>query len=99
MVVNIFNWCIELHFRARKPWTHFKIWGLQYNTRGRHIVWGRMSLHFENVVEKCYPVCRECSSPDIGEKSAGDESFTVCDSCQTVEGGYAYISRAEYEGN
>ncbi len=39
--------------------------------------------------------CGECGSLDIGEVQAGDEGWTVCQGCQTIEGGYKYITEAE----
>ena len=40
-------------------------------------------------------LCKECQSPDIGEQHAGDEGWTVCDSCGSVEQGYVYIHESE----
>ena len=31
--------------------------------------------------------CKECDSTEIGEQSAGDEGWTICQSCQSVEQG------------
>ena len=31
--------------------------------------------------------CKECDSTEVGEQSAGDESWTICRSCQSVEQG------------
>lgn len=97
MKLQLGNWLVEVDMRALRPWSHFKKHRLVYNDRGGHIVWGKLSLHWEDTSEQCYPVCRECDSPDIGERSWGDESLTVCDSCETVEGGYKYVSLKEYE--
>tara|TARA_R110000796_G_C14524448_1_gene431217 strand:+ start:367 stop:675 length:309 start_codon:yes stop_codon:yes gene_type:complete len=41
--------------------------------------------------EEEVPTCAECGSFDIGEKSVGDEGFTICDDCGQIEGGYDYI--------
>ena len=34
-------------------------------------------------------VCAVCHSPEVGERGYGDESWTICDDCASVEQGYA----------
>lgn len=33
-------------------------------------------------------VCAQCEGENVGEKSTGDEGFTVCEDCNSIEGGY-----------
>ena len=33
-------------------------------------------------------VCSQCESHEVGEKFAGDEGWTICDECHSVEQGY-----------
>ena len=42
-------------------------------------------------------ICKECRSLNIGEQHCGDEGWTVCRDCQTVEGGYLYVTPEEAE--
>lgn len=39
--------------------------------------------------------CAECGSLDIGEVTAGDEGWTVCNDCQAIEQGYDYVNICE----
>jgi hypothetical protein len=94
--MKLFNYVIEVG-TARWPWTHFRVH--KYDTH-RHIVWGKRSLiigqpHLEEIA-----ICACCRSTEIGEKGAGDESWTVCDDCGAIEQGYEYITmeQAEEEG-
>ena len=36
-------------------------------------------------------VCAECGSDNIGEHFAGDEGWTICEDCRTVEGDDDYV--------
>lgn len=92
--MKLFNYSVEVNLHARWSWSHFKIhkYPLYW-----HIVWGRVSAivgqpHLEEM-----GICSECSSTDIGEVSAGDEGWTVCQDCGTIEGGYEYITVEEAE--
>lgn len=42
-------------------------------------------------------ICAQCGSPEIGEKSFGDEGLTACEDCQSIEGGYQWITTREAE--
>jgi len=54
-------------------------------------------LDIENVSLKIHPLCSECNSPDIAEMHMGDEGWTVCRSCRSVEQGYVYVDLETYE--
>jgi len=97
MRFNILNYHVDLNTRARRSWHEglLKFRGAYGN--GIHWVWGRLSLSIEDLQAEVYPVCAECSSPDAREISYGDEGWTVCPSCQSVEQGYRYVSLREYE--
>lgn len=97
MRFTIFQYHVEFHTRARRSWTEgLQRYRLAYGN-GTHWVWGRLSLSIEDVYAEVYPVCAECSSPDAREVSYGDEGWTVCPSCQSIEQGYRYVSALEYE--
>jgi hypothetical protein len=88
---------VEFHTRARRSWQEGpKRFRLAYGN-GIHWVWGRVSLSVEDLTAAVYPVCAECDSPDAREVSYGDEGWTVCPDCQSVEQGYRYVSLLEYE--
>ncbi len=42
-------------------------------------------------------VCAECDEGIIRHFSSGDESFSVCPMCSTVEGNTKYVSATESE--
>ncbi len=87
---------IELSNTALWPWTHFKIHKRESSV---HIVWGLLALLIDDWTLEVYPVCAECGSADIGNVSAGDESWTVCRDCQSIEQGYKYLNKREYYAN
>lgn len=80
--------------KARQPWAHFKI---HRGENTRHLVWGRLSIHVEDVTAEVYRLCNVCGSAEIGEVSSGNEGLTVCQSCGSVEQGYKYVNLTEYE--
>lgn len=94
MRLTILNWIVSASLRARWDWTHFRIHRTEYST---HLVWGKLSIQIENWAIQCHAVCAECGSGEIGEVSSGDEGWTVCQSCQSVEQGYRYVNLKEYE--
>lgn len=42
-------------------------------------------------------VCACCMSPEIRQLSHGDESWSVCPECRSVEAGYKYIHESEQD--
>lgn len=56
---------------------------------------------FEAFVKYCIDntidCCAECGSPEVGEVGCGDEGWTVCPDCQTVEGKTYGMNPFEYE--
>jgi hypothetical protein len=63
-----------------------------------HLVWGKLSIVFENATLERYATCGECGGTEIGERSiSDDESLTVCPDCRTVEGSYKYLNKRDYE--
>ncbi len=85
---------VTLTNRARCALTHCK---LHTNEYSHHLVWWRFSLLIENHTVECHAVCKQCGASDISEVHAGDEGLTVCQSCQTIEGGYSYVNLRVYE--
>lgn len=92
--LTFFNWDIAAGLTARWNWTHFKIHHTEFSW---HMVWGKLSILIENWTIECHTVCAECDSADIGEVSHGDEGWTVCRSCRSIEQGYRYVNLREYE--
>ena len=54
-------------------------------------------LEIENWKLEIHPVCAQCGSVSINEVRAGDEGWTVCESCQSVEQGYEYVNLRTFE--
>lgn len=65
--------------------------------QGIHLVVGIFSLHIQDWTLEVHPLCAACDSPEIGEVGSGDESWTVCGSCRSIEQGYRYVNLREYE--
>lgn len=91
---TFFNWIVEADLRARHRFSHFRIHRTEYS---RHLVWGRLSILLTNWTIECHALCGECGSASIGGIGAGDESWTVCESCRSVEGRINYVNFVEYE--
>lgn len=94
MRFTILNWDVSIRLSALCAWTHFKIHRRESYS---HLVWGKLSITIENWTIECHALCAECDSPDVGEVSIGDEGFTVCQSCRSVEQGYRYVNLREFE--
>lgn len=94
MSITVFKHEISLHLGAKCKWSHIKL----HKAEGtKHLVWGKLSLYIEDLTSAHYAVCAECNSSEIGEVSTGDESLTICDGCRSVEQGYKYLTKREYE--
>lgn len=96
MNTTIGSFDISAGFTSLHKWTHFKI-HRRPRDRVWHLIWGRFSLHIDDWTAEVYALCAECGSDEIGEVSAGDEGLTVCQSCRSVEGGYRYVNKREFE--
>lgn len=92
--MKIFNHVIEADLGARHKWTHFKI---HKREMYKHLVWGKLSVIFGQPHLEEVRFCAECMSSECGEVSAGDESWTVCRECRSVEQGYIYMTMEEAE--
>lgn len=62
-----------------------------------HYILGCLSILIEDATAEVYRICAECGSDEIGEQSYGDEGWTVCQACRSVEQGYEYISKRQME--
>lgn len=94
MLFTIGNLDVRADLRSRQPWTHFRIHRTEYS---RHLVWGKLSILVENWALEVHPICGQCGSGEVGEVGSGDEGWTVCQSCRSVEGGYEYVNLRKYE--
>lgn len=91
---TFFNYIIDIGLTSLHNWTHFKIHRNEYS---RHLVWGKLSIEVINWAIECHAVCGECGSISLKGIGAGDESWTVCESCQTVEGSVDYVNYVDAE--
>lgn len=94
MVFTFGKYDIDINLRARRSWRTL------YRTNSasrRRLVFGRLSVTLEDWQARIHPVCAQCRSSDVGERGYGDEGWTVCNSCESVEGGYVYVNLREYE--
>lgn len=91
---TLLKWYIAIRFSSKRPLNYAK---LTHNEFSHCLVWWRLSILIENWTIECHQVCAECGSSDIGEVSRGDESWTVCQDCRSVEQGYKYVNLREYE--
>lgn len=64
---------------------------------GWRFYWRHLSLEIEDWSAEVHPLCAPCGSVEVGEVSSGDESWTVCGSCRSVEQGYRYVNLKEFE--
>lgn len=85
---------VKLSFNARCTWNSLNLYR---HTGAWHLVWYKVSIHVENATLPNYTVCAECNSPDCREVQYGDEGLTVCGDCQSVEQGYRYLNKREFE--
>lgn len=92
--MRLLNHVLEVRLSSRHRWSHFRV---HRHAMHRHIVWGRLSItvgqpHLEEI-----GLCAVCGSTDVGERSCGDEGWTVCGDCGSVEQGYEYVTIEEAE--
>lgn len=92
--MRIFDHELEIRLSSLHKWSHFRIH--KYDMH-RHIVWGKLSIIFGQPHLEEIEICAECSSPEIREVGAGDEGWTVCPDCGSVEQGYEYITIEQAE--
>lgn len=90
--ITIGQWDIEISASALCEFTHMR---RHRRDAGWHFVWWRFSCVIDDWTAEIYPLCAECDSPDIGEVSCGDEGWTVCRDCRSVEQGYRYVNKRE----
>jgi hypothetical protein len=92
--MKLFNYVLEIRFHAKQSWSHFRI---HKHDMHRHLVWGRISATYGQPHLEEVSLCAQCGSPEAREVSCGDEGWTICPDCGTVEGGYTYVTMEEYE--
>jgi hypothetical protein len=92
---TIGKWDIEFTNRSMHKWTHFKTH--RFNEGQLYVVWGPLTVMVEDWTAETYALCAQCDSTDIGEVGYGDEGLTVCSDCQSVEQGYKYVNKREFE--
>lgn len=81
------------------PWTHLKLHRSRIGDAwSRHLVWGRVSIQVDTPDLDYVSVCSECDcneTPNV--VSIGDESWSVCGECQSIEGRTHEVTIREYE--
>lgn len=92
--MKLFNYVIEVKLSSLQPWSHFRIH--DYDTH-KHLVWGRLSIIFGQPHLEIVSCCAVCESPNCREIAAGDEGWTHCPDCNSVEQGYEYMTLEEAE--
>ena len=91
--MKLLNHVLELNFRARNRFTHFRVHRRPYYT---HVCWYKVSLLFGQPHLEPITVCADCGE-QVSGISAGDEGWTYCEGCQQVEGRTLEITMEEYE--
>lgn len=95
--MKIANHVVELSFRSRQPWTHFKILKHNWYTAGpwRHLVWGKVSLLWGQPHLAEIEVHKDCGAEVRG---IGEDSISFCTECEhIVEGDTEMITVEEFE--
>jgi hypothetical protein len=93
MKFSIGKFDVTMHFRARRAWTDAISRRLECG--GKQLVWGRLSLSIEDGTTECIATCAQCGDEDVSEVTCGDEGWTVCRACRSIEGGRIYISKRQ----
>lgn len=95
LYIRAFNYSLEAAFSARWPWSHFKVHKRLWYT---HVVWGKLSLIYGQPHLEPIQICLECNSGgEIRGVWAGDEGWSICTECETIEPRTEYITLEEYE--
>lgn len=90
---------IEASNRSRHKWSHFKIHGQRgHSAFHRHLVWGPISIVVSQPQFETVTVCSECDGrTEMEHVSSGDECWSVCPNCRTIEGNTHEISLWDFE--
>lgn len=94
MKMKLLNHILEAHFGARRKWSS---WGLYDHSYYKHFVWGRLSLTWGQPHLEPLNFCAVCLSPECQEVGYGDEGWTVCPDCGSIEQGYLELTYEEAE--
>lgn len=90
------NHSIELNFRSRHPWRHFRVHKHNWYRQGwwLHFVWGKISFIFGQPHLEEITVCAHCYE-EI--QRVGEDSLNWCEGCQQVEGETKTMTIQEFE--
>lgn len=81
----ILDWYIELNFKSKHKWSHFKINKHRGIPSLRHLVFGPISLTWWQPQNETIRCCAECDSyQEIG--SFGSDGLDICGNCSSIEG-------------
>lgn len=99
MIFNIKQYRFSIQLKSKYYGAFFKAFkcteeGVVYT---RILSIGRLQFELEDMETEHIATCAVCDSTEIGEVSKGDEGWTVCQDCGSVEQGYKYISQRQYE--
>lgn len=89
--MKLLNHVLELNFRARNSFTHFRVHRREYYT---HVCWWKASLLFGQPHLEPVTVCAACGE-EI--RRVGEDALDWCEGCQSIEGDTREITTEEYE--
>lgn len=97
--MRLFNYVVEAHLHARRPWSHFKVHRHRENrwygaVLYRHLVWGKLSIIFGQPHLVPITVCSHCNE-EIAR--VGGDYLDWCAGCQCLEGPTEEITTEEFE--
>jgi len=96
--ITISNYNITVSTNAKCNFlTKPRLYAFKHLSGYWHFVWWKLSIIIENWALEQHAVCSQCNSSNIGEKSVGDEGWTVCSDCGSIEQGYKFVNLIEYE--
>lgn len=91
--MRLLNHVLEVNLRARRKWSDPVLIRQPYYSR---FVIGKLSLLWGQPHLEPVTVCCDCGEATTG-LSAGDESWTYCEGCQSIEPRTEEITTEEYE--
>ena len=102
IIYNSRKWRIGLKLRSFKEISRTKLFSIVHFKENGEVYGSWYDLSFlridiDNMDIDCFALCKMCESPDIGEVGYGDEGWTVCQECGSVEQGYIYVNQRELE--
>jgi hypothetical protein len=92
--MKLFNYIIEVGFRSRHKWSHFKLHDNRRRLNYQHLIWGKLSILWgqPHLVEiECCEFCLD------QVEHMGEDGISVCEGCGIVEGHTKTLTAEEWE--